>query len=260
MSESPLRVFLVDDEAPARLRLKALLEDIATECAAEVVGEAEHGRQALDAMAALAADAARAAQVALVDIRMPHMDGIELARHLTGLDPAPAVVFCTAYDQYAVQAFELNAVDYLLKPVRAQRLQAALEKARLAGPLGRELLARLDTEGRKHLSCSERGRILLVPVGDILYLKAELKYVTARIAEREFLLEESLVNLEQEFGLRFVRIHRNCLVARQAIAGFERAAGEDGEARWEVLLKNLDERLPVSRRQWAAVKEAMAQS
>jgi two-component system response regulator AlgR len=99
-----------------------------------------------------------------------------------------------------------------------------------------------------------------VPVGDILYLKAELKYVTARIAEREFLLEESLVNLEQEFGLRFVRIHRNCLVARQAIAGFERAAGEDGEARWEVLLKNLDERLPVSRRQWAAVKEAMAQS
>lgn len=258
MSEPPLRVFLVDDEAPARLRLKALLEDIADACPSEVVGEADNGREALHAMAALAADPARAAQVALVDIRMPHMDGIELARHVTALPAIPAVVFCTAYDQYALQAFDLNAVDYLLKPVRAQRLQAALEKARLAGPLGRELLARLDTEGRKHLSCNERGRILLVPLADILYLKAELKYVTARTAERDFLLEESLVNLEQEFATRFVRIHRNCLVARDAIAGFERATGEDGEAHWDVLLKGLAERLAVSRRQWAAVKEAVA--
>ncbi|MBE7420941.1 MAG: response regulator transcription factor [Zoogloeaceae bacterium] len=251
MSET-LRVFIVDDEAPARARMKALLADIAAELPNETVGEAANGVEALARLAEARAD------VALVDIRMPQMDGIELARHLAGAEHPPAVVFTTAYDQYAVQAFELNAVDYLVKPVRAQRLAAALERARRAPHPGRETLARLAPEPRRHLSVSERGRILLVPVHEILYLKAELKYVTARTVAREYLLDESLTHLEQEFAVRFVRVHRNCLVARQAIAGFERSAAEDGEAHWTVLLAGLAEKLPVSRRQWSAVKAAFA--
>ena len=251
MSES-LRVFIVDDEAPARARMKALLADIAAELPNVVVGEAAHGIEALQRLADAPAD------VALVDIRMPQMDGIELARHLAGAAHPPAVVFTTAYDQYAVQAFELNAIDYLVKPVRAQRLAAALEKARRAAPPARETLARLPSEARRHLSVSERGRILLVPVSDILYLKAELKYVTARTREREHLLDESLTHLEEEFASRFVRVHRNCLVAREAIAGFEKSAAEDGETHWSVLLAGLEEKLPVSRRQWPTVKAAFA--
>ncbi len=251
MSES-LRVFIVDDEAPARARMKALLADIAADLPNRLVGEAANGIEALERLATTPVD------VALVDIRMPQMDGIELARHLAGAENAPAVVFTTAYDQYAVQAFELNAIDYLVKPVRAQRLAAALEKARRAAPPAREALARLAAEPRRHLSVAERGRILLVSVADILYLKAELKYVTARTREREHLLDESLTHLEQEFALRFVRVHRNCLVAREAIAGFERSAAEDGETHWSVLLAGLEERLPVSRRQWPTVKAAFA--
>jgi len=248
----PLRVFIVDDEALARVRMKALLADIAGELPNVVVGEAANGVEALQKLAETPADAA------LVDIRMPQMDGVELARHLAGAERMPAVVFTTAYDQYAVQAFELNAVDYLLKPVRAQRLAAALEKARRGVPVARETLARLSPEPRRHLSVSERGRILLVPLADVLYLKAELKYVTVRTREREYLLDESLTRLEEEFAARFVRVHRNCLVAREAIAGFEKDAAEDGETHWSVLLAGLDEKLPVSRRQWPAVKAAFA--
>lgn len=247
-----LRVFIVDDEAPARARMKALLADIAAEQPNVLVGEAANGVEALERLADAPAD------VALVDIRMPRMDGVELARHLAAAGNSPTVVFTTAYDEYAVQAFELNAVDYLVKPVRAQRLAAALEKARRAAPTARETLARLAPEARRHLSVSERGRILLVPVHEILYLKAELKYVTARTAAREYLLDESLTHLEQEFAARFVRVHRNCLVARQAIAGFEKSAADDGETHWSVLLAGLEERLPVSRRQWPAVKAAFA--
>ena len=247
-----LRVFIVDDEAPARARMKALLADIAAEQPNVLVGEAANGVEALERLADAPAD------VALVDIRMPRMDGVELARHLAAAGNSPTVVFTTAYDEYAVQAFELNAVDYLVKPVRAQRLAATLEKARRAVPTARETLARLAPEARRHLSVSERGRILLVPVSEILYLKAELKYVTARTREREHLLDESLTHLEQEFASRFVRVHRNCLVAREAIAGFEKSTAEDGETHWTVLLAGLEERLPVSRRQWPAVKAAFA--
>jgi two-component system response regulator AlgR len=196
--------------------------------------------------------------VALVDIRMPRMDGIELAQHLGRLAQPPAVVFATAYDEYAVKAFEVNAVDYLLKPVRAERLAAALRKARPAS-LPAAVLRALAPQGRQQLRCSERGRVLLVPVADVLYFKAEQKYVNARTAAREYLLEESLAHLESEFAARFVRIHRNCLVARDAVAGCERAAGdgEDADAaepHWALVLKGAAERLPVSRRQWAQVR------
>lgn len=252
MSATPLRIFLVDDEMPARERLKSLLEDIAVQLPNRVAGEAANGIEALELLPAAHAD------VVLVDIRMPRMDGVELARHLGRLERPPAVVFVTAYDQYAVQAFELNAVDYLLKPVRAERLAGALEKARRSGPMTAAVLDKLATEGRRHLSCTERGRILLVPIENVLYFKAELKYVTARTAEREYLLEESLTQLESEFPQRLVRVHRNCLIARTAIAGFERETDGEGETRWLALVKDVAEKLPVSRRQWPVLKAAFA--
>jgi two-component system response regulator AlgR len=185
---------------------------------------------------------------------MPGMDGVELARHLARLPTAPAVVFVTAYDQYAVQAFELAALDYLVKPVRANRLADALKKARRRA----DDSVRLEKSAlavRQNLSCLERGRILLVPVAEILFLKAEQKYVTARTIEREYLLEESLVHLETEFSERFLRIHRNCLVARSVVTGVERAVDTgEAEAHWRVILDGAEDRLPVSRRQWPQVK------
>ena len=243
-----LRLLLVDDEAPARARLRDLLGDIAAEVPSIVVAEAADGFAALERAQAGDLD------VALVDIRMPGMDGVELARHLARLPTTPAVIFVTAFDQYAVQAFELAALDYLVKPVRAARLANALRKARRHGDDAARL-AQSALAMRQNLSCLERGRILLVPVAEILYLKAEQKYVTARTAQREFLLEESLVHLETEFSQRFLRIHRNCLVARTAVAGVERAADAgDAEAHWQVILHETAERLPVSRRQWPQLK------
>lgn len=243
-----LRLLLVDDEAPARARLRDLLGDIADEVPSIVAAEAADGFSALERAHAGDLD------VALIDIRMPGMDGIELARHLARLPVAPAVIFVTAYDQYAVQAFELAALDYLVKPVRAARLADALRKARRRAD-DADRLEKSALAARQNLSCLERGRILLVPVADILYLKAEQKYVTARTVEREYLLEESLVRLETEFFERFLRVHRNCLVARAAVTGVERMAAEgDAEAHWEVILDGTAERLPVSRRQWPQVK------
>jgi two-component system response regulator AlgR len=238
-----LRLLLVDDEAPARARLRDLLGDISAEVPSIVMAEAADGFAALERAQAGDLD------VALIDIRMPGMDGVELARHLARLPSTPAVIFVTAFDQYAVQAFELAALDYLVKPVRAARLADALRKARRRA----DDAVRLEKSAlaiRQNLSCLERGRILLLPVPEILFLKAEQKYVTARTAEREYLLEESLVHLEAEFSERFLRIHRNCLVARAVVTGVERAADQgDAEAHWQVILDGTAERLPVSRRQ-----------
>ncbi len=243
-----LRVFIADDETPARERLKELLADIAAELPTAVVGEAASG---LDAVAQLPESRA---QVLLLDIEMPGMRGLEVARHLSGLELAPAVIFVTAHDRHAVEAFELNALDYLLKPVRAARLAAALKKASADGPPAREQLAKAAAQAREYLSVTERNRIHLVPVRDVVYLRAELKYVTLRTRAGEHLIEESLVALEREFAERFVRVHRNCLVARTAVRGFERSAEGGDEPHWNVVLDGVPERLPVSRRQWAEVR------
>jgi two-component system response regulator AlgR len=242
-----LRVFIADDEEPARERLKELLADAAAELPTSVVGEARHGLEALELAPA------SGAQVLLADIHMPGMGGLELARHLAGLEGAPAVIFVTAHDRHAVEAFELNAIDYLLKPVRAARLVAALKKAAATVP-SREQLAKAAQQAREYLSVVERNRIVLVPVKDIVFLRAEQKYVTVRTAAREHLIEEPLVALEREFADRLVRIHRNCLVARAAIRGCERNPGDD-EAQWLVVLEGVAEKLPVSRRQWPAVRD-----
>lgn len=254
MSE-PLRVFIADDEAPARERLKALLGDIAVEVPTALAGESANGLETLERLPAATA------HVLLLDIQMPGMSGLEVARHAAGLERPPAVIFVTAHDRHAVEAFELNALDYLLKPVRAARLAAALKKAAAAGPVEPERLARAAGAAREYFSVAARNRITLVPVREVLYLRAEHKYVTLRTRAGEHLIEESLVHLEREFAGRFVRIHRNCLVARGAIRGFERAGGDaDGEPRWEVLLEGVPERLPVSRRQWHAVRDAIAEA
>jgi two-component system, LytTR family, response regulator AlgR len=243
-----LAVMIVDDETPARLRLRDLLADIATEVPTAVVAEAADGVAALSAIDRLAVD------IALIDIRMPIMDGIELARHLARLENPPAIIFVTAYDGYAVEAFELNAIDYLVKPVRAQRLLAAMQKARMSRPPAERVLEQLPQGARSHLSCQERGRLLLIPLAEVVYLKAELKYVTARTASREYLLDESLSHLEEEFSERFIRLHRSALVAKDAIVGFEKNAAEDAETQWQAVLRGVPEKLPVSRRQWPLVK------
>ena len=250
-SPAPLKILIVDDEPLARSRLRELLGDIEAQMPNQVVAEAGNGLLALEVLREQAVD------VVLADIRMPGMDGIELASHLGRMTSPPAVIFTTAYDNYAVQAFDL---DYLLKPVRAQRLLAALQKVPAQHP-DPALLAGIGQEmrgsGRTHLSCHERGRLLLVPVSEVLYFKADLKYVTARTVDREYLLDEALTHLEEEFGERFMRLHRAVLVARSALAGFEKAAGDDADAYGWALLRGVPEKLPVSRRQWAPAKAAL---
>jgi two-component system response regulator AlgR len=249
MPDAPLRVLIVDDEAPARRRLRELLDDCTSAVPLRVVGEASSGREALTLLGTTPAD------LVLTDIHMPDMDGIELARHLLKLPVPPVLIFTTAYHEHAIAAFEVHAIDYLVKPVRVQRLLAALDKVPRLQPLSDTKLDRLPAAARRFLSVTERSRVVLVPLEEIVYLKAELKYITIRTADREYLLEESLTRLEDEFGVRFVRVHRNCLVARDAIRGFERRVSADGDAHWEVLLRGVTEVLPVSRRQQHIVRE-----
>lgn len=252
-----LKILIVDDEPLARSRLGELLADIAPQLPSEIVGEAGNGLLALELLREHAAD------VVLADIRMPGMDGIELASHLGRLPVPPSIIFTTAYDNYAVKAFDLNAVDYLLKPVRAQRLLAALQRVPVRSPTA-ALLAGIGQAvrggGRTHLSCHERGRLLLVPVSEVLYFKADLKYVSARTVDREYLLDEALTHLETEFADRFIRLHRAVLAAKSALAGFEKTAGEDADAYGWALLRGVPEKLPVSRRQWVPAKALVTQS
>lgn len=239
-----MKLLLVDDEAPARERLKMVLSDIGF--TGEVI-EADH---AVAAWLRLQQDPA---DVVILDINMPEMSGIELAQHLQKLDHAPSIIFATAFDDYALQAFEVNAIDYLVKPVRAERLKAALDKASRLLPAQVVALNGVQKRARSHLAIHERGRIRLVPVKDVVYFKAELKYITVHTEQHDYLLEESLTHLEQEFGDRFMRIHRNCLVARDAVSGFERGQSND-DMGWLVVLKNSPEKLAVSRRQAHVVK------
>lgn len=245
----PLRVLIVDDEAPARRRLREVLTDCASETALEIVGEAEDGLTALDFLAATPID------LVLLDIRMPGMDGIECAGHIQKRDRPPAIIFTSAYDAYACQAFDLNAIDYLLKPVRAERLSRALSKAHSVSLAALQSLRDAHPKARTHLSVNEKGRIVLIPLEEILYLKAELKYVTIRTAQREFLLEESLSRLEEEFGETFLRIHRNCLVASARIREVGKSPGADDSH--FLRLDGLDESLLVSRRQYSAFRERL---
>ena len=231
-----MRVLIVDDEPLARDRLADLLADHPE---VELIGEAQNGRDACEWVMANSVD------LVLMDVSMPVMDGLEAARHMASLNAPPAVVFCTAYDEHALAAFEAGAVDYLMKPVRAERLAESLGRARRLAPGALDQLQQDGQEKRRtHLCARLRGSMRLIPIEDIYYLQADEKYVVIHHANGEDLIEDSLKSLEAEFADRFLRIHRNCLVAMDELQELRR--GTDGHTR--ARLRHVNELLDVSRR------------
>ena len=242
-----LQVLVVDDEVLARSSLRTLLAEC-TAPAARVGGEAGNATQAMELLRRQQFDAV------LLDIRMPGADGLALAQALRMLAQPPVVIFVTAHAEHAVQAFELEAADYLTKPVRLERLQAALEKAERAAIARR---GALPAPAQDVLVIQDRGRTERIPLTEVLYFKAELKYVTVRTAARSYILDASLSDLEEKYRSQFMRVHRNALVTRQALRALEKHEDpEEGEV-WAVRLNGVDELLAVSRRQLTAVREAL---
>ncbi|WP_295537676.1 LytTR family DNA-binding domain-containing protein [uncultured Pseudacidovorax sp.] len=244
---APLRVLVVDDEPLARARLRTLLAECRVP-AAQVVGEAGDGASALGLLKNGPID------LLLLDIAMPGLDGMAVAQRLRAQPEAPVVVFVTAHAAHAVAAFDLDAADYLTKPVRAARLQEALARAERHLRQRRAAPPAADAE---HLLIQERGRMERVPLADVLYLKAEWKYITVRTADRSLILDGSLNDLETRHAERFVRVHRNALVARHALRALERHEGDDEPEGWALRLAGLPEAVPVSRRQLPVVRDAL---
>jgi two-component system response regulator AlgR len=243
MKTNAIKVLLADDEAPARERLRRLVEELDGWALVAACGTS---------VEALELVRRHSPAVVLLDIRMPGMSGIEVARHLTALDAPPAVVFTTAYDQYALDAFDSRAVGYLLKPVRRERLEAALRHAaRVTAPSLRDLTTgRGVFAPRAHIAVRDRDELKLIPMKSVVFFRADLKYVTIHHEQGVDLLEESLRDLEKEFADDFVRTHRSLLVAVARIEALERRA--DGGC-W-VRIRGSTERLPVSRRQLSELK------
>jgi len=231
-----VRIVIIDDEPLARARLRAQVEDGGL---GEVVAEGGNGREALDLVQS------QRPEVLLLDIRMPGMDGLEAARHLMKTPSPPAIIFTTAYDEHALAAFEANAIDYLLKPIRANRLQQAIEKARLLSAANLNVVAGIagDTQ-RTHISGLVHGTLSLIAIEDVLYFHADQGYVDVVSNAGSILIEESLRSLEREFPDRFLRVHRNALVAVAHVA----ALGRDDKGNHIVNVRGSDTALPVSRR------------
>jgi len=238
-----MKILIVDDEALARARLRRILEDMG---GCMVSGEAANGHEALQLTASQRPD------ILLLDIRMPGMDGLETVQHLQSLEQRPAVIFTTAYNDYAVQAFEAHAVDYLLKPVRRERLADALQHARLLTRLQADALREASDApaSRQRICASVRGGLQLIEVDDIRYFQADQKYVTVVTPDGEVLIEDTLKALEDEFADRFVRIHRNALVATRYIEGLVR----DDEGQCRLQLSGIAGALEVSRRHIAEIR------
>lgn len=242
-----MKIVIADDEPLARERMRQLLS---AQPDVEVVAEAADGVQALHACAQHQPD------LILLDIAMPGIDGLETARHLAAFDPRPAVVFCTAFDAHALSAFDAQAIDYLVKPVRPERLAAALERVRMFAAGREQVGAEASQQHRRtHLCARLRGSLRLIPLEDVHYLQADEKYVVVHHARGEDLIEESLKALEEEFAGRFLRIHRNCLVARHELVELRR----DPEGRVHALLRHGDHPLEVSRRCVAGLREIVKQ-
>ncbi len=244
-----MKILIVDDEAPARSRLVRLVEEI--DSTLQVVGEAENGRDALRCCEAVAPD------VVLLDIRMPVMDGIDAAREMAKMAEPPAVIFTTAYEEHALDAFEVSAVDYLLKPIRNKRLEESLARAEsFTSARWQELESALAPEqkARSKICLKVRNDLLLIPVEEIRFFRAEQKYVAIRDADQQYLTEESLKSLESEFGDRFLRVHRNALVACAYIEKLVK--NRDGH--FFIRLNGLDELIEVSRRHLPAVRAALS--
>jgi two-component system response regulator AlgR len=241
-----MKILIVDDEALARERLSGLISEIDSSA---ILIEAEHGLAALDAVQRQPPD------IVLLDIRMPLMDGLEVAHHLANLESPPAVIFTTAYQDHALEAFDIHAVDYLLKPIRKQRLIDALQRART---LRRGNINEIRSQdnlnaARSHLSAIKQGDIQLIPVNDIRYLKADQKYIVAAWPGGQILLDESLKSLESEFHSIFIRIHRNALVASQYIEGLKK----DKEGYLSIQLRNMTDTLRISRRHLSSIRQAI---
>lgn len=250
---SALHILIVDDEALARSRLRTLLGDCD---AGHAVSEAAH---AADALAAVRDSAAtRPVDAVLLDIRMPGQDGLSLAHSLRMSPQPPAIVFVTAHADHAVSAFELDAVDYLTKPVRLERLQQALAKVQRLAAARQGRAAPPPLPGGEALVIQDRGRTERVPLADVLYLKSEQKYVTVRTGGRSYILDASLAELEARYPEHFLRVHRSTLVARRAMRALEKHYdAEEGEG-WALRLHGLAELVAVSRRQVAAVRDVLA--
>ena len=241
-----MKILIIDDEPLARQRLHSVIEELGSH---SVVAEGGTGQQAVALCQQHQPD------VVLLDIRMPGMGGIEAAHHINKLETPPAIIFTTAYDDYAIPAFEAHAVDYLLKPVRKERLDEALRAAKRLTRVQLHELAHSagDNGQRQHISARLGGELRLIPIGDIRYLQAEHKYVTVRYGQGTVLIEESLKSLEEEFATEFLRIHRNALVALRYIASLEkeRSGGH------HVKLRDVQETLEVSRRHLPNVRKMM---
>lgn len=247
-----MRILIVDDEDLARARLKSLLSQCG-ELRIETVGEARDAAHALNWLREHSAD------VVLLDVQMPGLNGIRFAQQLRQQHPELSVIFITAHAEYAVEAFGLEAVDYLTKPIKLERLKEALGRAQRRR-FERQENQDVALDNSNSITVSDRGRMLRVALTEIIYLKAELKYVTLRTAQRSFVLDDSLTELEQRLGPQFVRVHRNALVAKRAMRELQRRHDEEeGMEGWAVRVSPTDEWLAVSRRQAAAVKEAIAQ-
>ena len=244
-----MNILIVDDEPLARTRLSRMLAEMD---GVEVVGEAGCGREAIAQTDALNPD------IVLLDIRMPEMNGLETAMHLSRLERPPAVIFTTAYHEHALDAFEASAVDYLLKPIRRERLAEALGRARR---LNRAQLLDLGQAGggedtaraRTHVSASIGGNLQLVPVEEVVYFRAEEKYVVVRHLGGQLLIDDPLKSLEAEFGDRFLRVHRNSLVAMRYVQGLERIPG----GRYEIHFRAIEDRVEVSRRLATGVRRRL---
>jgi two-component system response regulator AlgR len=240
-----MKILIADDEALARERTAELLRDI-PDC--QLIGQAVHGRDAVEQAIALQAD------VVLLDIAMPIMDGLEAARHLQEIENPPSIIFCTAFDDHALAAFEAAAIDYLVKPVRKERLQQALERARAQRAGSAAAIRKMaSAKQRTHLSASLRGSLRLIAIEDIYYLQADEKYVVVHHARGEDLIEESLKSLELEFADTFLRIHRNCLVAQNEFLELRR----DNDGSVHALLRHGKQALEVSRRCVPGLREQL---
>lgn len=236
-----MKVLIVDDEQLARDRLARMVGGF-TEY--EVVGEAGNGIEAVRHAADLQPE------VVLLDIRMPGMDGLEAARHFAELDEPPAVIFCTAYEEHAVEAFDLQAVGYLLKPVRKDNLHTALGNAQRVNKAQLAALSSEQPPRRSHISARTHRGVELIPVDDVRFFQADQKYVTVRHGEGEVIIDEPLRDLEEEFADQFVRVHRNALVSARFVTGLDRVAG----GQYQIRLRDVEDALDVSRRHVAGVR------
>lgn len=241
-----MKILITDDEPLARERLHRLVDDTGDY---SVVGEAASGTEALQLCGELEPD------IILLDIRMPDMDGLEAALHLSKLDNPPAVIFTTAFSEHALAAFDHNAVDYLLKPIRRERLEVALKKARKLNRSQLEAIGNDDETDhtRSHISAQISGKILLVPIENVFYFLAEQKYVTVRHSGGEVIIDEPLKTLEEEFSDRLLRIHRNALVAKAHLEALEKQSS----GQWVVKIRESGDRLEVSRRHLTSVRKQL---